>query len=210
MKTLNLPIVLLGLLLGCNLQAAVALNVSGGTSDTPLTINITTGDSFTAAASHTVSYFAVFKNFWNNTAALNIATATTETVSLGGVTTANSTGAFSSGSITSADLLIGFGNITTTLGQPVVLSTGTRVTGNLSLVYNTINASGTIFLIDGTFSNQSSSSTWVVPENHHYAALGCVLCLGFAVTRKLRAQHQVLPSSTVNSGGVAQEMGIRA
>lgn len=174
--------------------AGIVLNVSGGTGNTPLTINITTGETFTGStistttlSTSTMSHYVVFENFWDNSAQGLTAVATTETVSLRGVTGSGQTGSLTGLGLDRADLILGFSTGTITDSQTFDLSTGTRVTSNLSLNYTSINSSGNVWVMTGGGIAVSDTLTWsTVPEPHHYAMMGGVACLGFAGFRRFR------------------------
>ncbi|MDA7667685.1 PEP-CTERM sorting domain-containing protein [bacterium] len=182
-------------------QAQIVLNVSGGTGDTPLTINITTGASFMATGDLTGGIgFAgvVFNDFWNNSKTSLSISASEATVSLGGVlhTSPNSTGAALDGPVVRADLILGFGFSSIANGDTAVLTTGTRVTGtSLTLDYTSINASGTARLVtDGGSAISDSSVTWTtVPEPSTYAAISGLVCLGGAIARR-RFKRSLTPA----------------
>ncbi|MDA7667686.1 PEP-CTERM sorting domain-containing protein, partial [bacterium] len=163
---------------------------------TPLTINVTTGANFTATGrDFSIESFVVFNDFWNNTLTPETPetsnTATTATVSLDNLwSTPLNTGSSDEGAADQEDLVLGFQIWDTyTDGDTVALTTGTRVTGNLSLNYTSINASGTAFLIDGEWDTVLSSpgvtwSTVAVPEPSTYAAISGLVCLGGAIARR--------------------------
>ena len=174
--------------------AGIVLNASGGTGNTPLTINITTGETFTGSTiptttlpASTAYHYVVFDNFWDNSADSLTSAVTTETVSLRGVTGSASTGSFNGLGLDQADLILGFLTGTITDSQPFGLSTGTRVTSNLSLNYTSLNSSGNVWVMNGSGLAVSNTLTWsTVHEPHHYAMMGGVACLGFAGFRRFR------------------------
>ena len=170
-------------------QAQIVLNVSGGG---PLTINITTGADFEATGDTTSPFAAViFENFWDNYKSGERAisgTATTATVELNGISSPARTGAGWRNDKSAVDFTLGFWDQSISSGDTVTLSAGTRVTGNLSLNYTSINATGTAFIADNTGTAISNSSvTWThtaVPEPSTYAAISGLVCLGGAIARR--------------------------
>ena len=170
-------------------QAQIVLNVSGGTGNTPLTINITSGASFLATTAKVSGFGTViFNEFWNNTASTFSSYDANETVTFNGSSDASLTGAIAGGSAAVEDLVLGFISPSISNGNTVALTTGTRITGNLSLNYTSINATGTAFIADNTATAISNSSvTWThtaVPEPSTYAAISGLVCLGGAIARR--------------------------
>lgn len=171
------------------LSAAIALSISGGKGESPLTINVSSGGTFTATADVSNGFVGVvFDNFYNNTANSSLNKASTATVSLDSVTFASTTGSPSPfNDFTSDDLMLAFSGVPSfNTSDTLLLGPGIRTTtGNLNLDYTTINETGNAFLVNSSFQIVSDNVTWaVVPEPSTYALLTGIACIGFVAFRK--------------------------
>ncbi len=168
-------------------EAQIVLSVTGGTGGTPLTLSITTGATFTAnGASITTGVF--FDNLFNNSNSVTDNTTTSfNTISLGGNSDINgrSLGTWAEGDTDQNDLFAQW-SLVMADNDSVVLSTGTRVSNNLSLNYSSLSGSGNAFLMDpnGFIKSDAGVSYTVVPEPSTYAAVSGALLVGMAALRR--------------------------
>lgn len=176
-------------------QAVININVSGGVG-TPLTIEITGGDTFTATGSSTGFIYVIFENFWDNTTVSTAGNATmaSNTISLYDSNVSGVTGAVDGtvAGATLADLIVGFQDVGAfSATDSVVLSTGTRVSSNnLNLNYTTDGpVVGNVYLarFNGTVISDTLTYTGTVPEPSAYAALAGLAALGVVACRRRRA-----------------------
>ena len=168
-------------------EAQIVLSVMGGTGNTPLTLSITTGATFTAnGASITTGVF--FDNLFNNSNSVSDNTTTSfNSISLGGNSDINgrSLGTWTEGDTDQNDLFAQW-SLVMADNDSVILSTGTRVSNNLSLDYSSISGSGSAYLMDpnGFIKSDAGVTYTVVPEPSTYAAVSGVLLIGIAALRR--------------------------
>ncbi len=168
-------------------RAAIDITVSGGKSSTPLEISITSGDTFTAidSLSAGANLFLKFIAIWDNTVAEMVVDGPSNTIQLNNSTGMTATGSANVSGFTFVDLVVGFTGIEGfNTSDPIVLTTGSRVTDPLNLDYDTLGpVSGNVVVTDASGNVVSDTLTYnatIVPEPSTYAALGGLLALGLA------------------------------
>lgn len=171
-------------------HAIIVLDVSGGTGVSPLVVNVSSvTDSFTA--SETVSNATLtlrLIDFWDNSAISINSDQTTETLGLGGSSGVRLAGAISGGPFSPSDLIIQFDEGATTDGETFSLTTGTLVTGEMSLNYTAINPTGKVEVYYSTsflISDQLDYSVNAVPESGAWTTiLGLFVSLCMVTRRR--------------------------
>lgn len=185
----GLAIALLGSL---SAQAQIFMNVTGGTGDSPMTINIDSGGIFTATESYTGTGGVVFVDFFDNTASSASHDPVFSTITLDGASSPSTTGTFLIGIIDLNDLILAYSDLDFSESDSLVLSSGTRITEALSLNYTTLNPTGNAYVMDGFGNNLTAEAvTWTaIPEPGEYVVLVAVGLVGFVSVRRRREARE--------------------
>ena len=170
----------------------ILLNVTGGTGNTALSIEVVQGAEFVPTVAPLEASGIVFQNLFNgNTVGfLNENLNSSSTIGGDPFTVAF---VWDFGTTSLSDLLIFSLADSWTVPNPVSVSTGTIATVNPhNMDFSSINASGTAILMNNTATVSSAPLTWaVVPEPSTYAVFAGALCFGIAILRRRYLQQPV-------------------